>query len=319
MAFVRVPGNLEPEGAQELSLEGRGGVKLRAMLAPALTGSPRGSVIVCQGRTEFIEKYFEIARDLQSRGFVVFTFDWRGQGLSDRETDNPLKGHLESMDDPVQDLGDAIKHLGAQLPKPHLVIAHSMGGGIALRAMQTRRLEPDAALFSAPMWGILSLKDFTLKFVRFMASVGAGKMFAPGVETTWKKESFKKNLVTHDKERHARGQSLIQAEPRLALAGPTIGWVNAAADAFEGFRRPSALANLRMPITVLSAGQEALVSNLAHGELAKLLPNAQHIVIDAARHEIMMETDPVRAQFWAAFDRLAEAVAPPQLSAAPVA
>jgi lysophospholipase len=295
MAFVRVPGNLEPEGAQELSLEGRGGVKLRAMLAPALTGSPRGSVIVCQGRTEFIEKYFEIARELQARGFVVFTFDWRGQGLSDRETENPLKGHLETLEDPAQDLG------------------------IALRAMQTRRLEPDAALFSAPMWGIPSLKDFTLKFVRFMASVGAGKMFAPGVETTWKKENFKKNVVTHDKERHARGQSLIQAEPRLALAGPTIGWVNAAADAFEGFRRPSALANLRMPIAVLSAGQEALVSNPAHAELAKLLPNAQHIVIDAARHEIMMEADPVRAQFWAAFDRLAEAVAPPQLSAAPLA
>jgi lysophospholipase len=319
MAFVRVPGNLEPEGAQELAPEGRGGVKLRAMLAPAPGGSPRGSVILCQGRTEFIEKYFEIARELQARGFAVFTLDWRGQGLSDRETDNPLKGHLDSLDDPAQDLGDAIKTLGEQLPKPHIVIAHSMGGGIALRAMQTRRLEPEAALFSAPMWGIPSLKDFTLKFVRFMASVGAGKMFAPGVETKWKKENFKRNVVTHDKERHALGQSLIQSEPRLALAGPTIGWVNAAAEAFELFRKPSALAHLRMPITVLSAGQEALVSNPAHAELAKLLPNAKHITIEGARHEIMMETDPVRAQFWAAFDRLVETIAPPQLSAAPVA
>jgi lysophospholipase len=319
MAFVRVPGNLEPEGAQELALEGRGGVKLRAMLAPALGGPPRGSVILCNGRTEFIEKYFEIARELQSRGFAVFTLDWRGQGLSDRETDDPLKGHLETLDDPAQDLGDAVRGLAVQLPKPHIVIAHSMGGGIALRAMQTRRLEPDAALFSAPMWGIPSLKDFTLKFVRFMASVGAGKMFAPGVETKWKKENFKKNLVTHDKERHARAQSLVVAEPRLALAGPTIGWVNAAAEAFEGFRRPSALANLRMPIMVMSAAKEALVANTSHAEIVKLLPNATLQVVEGARHEIMMETDPVRAQFLAAFDRLAESVAPSQLQAAPIA
>ena len=44
----------------------------------------KGTVVVLQGRTESIEKYFETVRDLRARGFAVATFDWRGQGLSDR-------------------------------------------------------------------------------------------------------------------------------------------------------------------------------------------------------------------------------------------
>ncbi|MBL8547160.1 MAG: alpha/beta hydrolase, partial [Hyphomonadaceae bacterium] len=101
MAFVRVPGNEPPDGAEEHWLEGRGGVKVRVLTAPATRGEARGSVIVAPGRTEFIEKYFEVIRELQARGFAVFCIDWRGQGLSGREVENSLKGHVVSFDDPV--------------------------------------------------------------------------------------------------------------------------------------------------------------------------------------------------------------------------
>jgi lysophospholipase len=319
MAFVRVPGNPEPEGAEERSAEGRGGVKLRALYAPAPGGQARGSVILCNGRTEFLEKYFEVIRELQARGFAVYSMDWRGQGLSGRMLANSLKGHLDSVDDAVSDLADEVRALGAKLPKPHIVLAHSMGGGIALRALQTRRLEVDAALFSAPMWGIKSMTSGAAKFARFMRSIGAGGMFAPGVETRWRKEQFKRNVVTHDKERHARSQALVEADLRLALAGVTLGWVAAAADVIEGFTRPSALAHLRLPVVVLSAAEELLVDNASHDAVTKLLPDANHITVPGAKHEIMMETDEIRAQFWAAFDALADGVAPRRASGPAVA
>lgn len=315
MAFIRVSGNLEPDGAEELWLEGRGGVKLRALLAPALNGPPRGTVLLCAGRTEFIEKYFEVVSELQGRGFVVFCMDWRGQGLSSRLTDNPLKGHVETLDDPANDLGDAVRLLAARLPKPHVILSHSMGGAIALRAMQMRRVEVEAAAFSAPMWGIPDLKDMTLKVVKFMAAAGFGAMFAPGVERQWRKEKFKANKVTHDAERFARAQMAIEVEPRLALAGPTVGWVNAAAEAFDNFRRPSALANIRVPILVASAGEEKLVDNESHDDLAKLMPNARHITIEGAMHELLMEQDDKRARFWAAFDELCAKVTPARVMA----
>lgn len=311
MAFVRVPGNDIPEGAEEHWLEGRGGVKVRVMTAPAI-GAPRGSVIIAPGRTEFIEKYFEATRELQARGFAVFCIDWRGQGLSGREVENGLKGHFASFDDPVNDLSTALKLLASKLPRPYIGLAHSMGGAIMLRALQTRRIELDGAAFSAPMWGIQGLTDMAKKYVRFMTSLGAGGQFAPSVEKKWKRENFKKNPVTHDKERHARCQGLIAEEPRLALAGPTVGWVAAAMDAIESFTQPGALAHVRIPILVATAGEEQLVDNASHPAVVEQLPEARHITIVGAKHEILMETDELRNQFWAEFDQLAERVAPHQ-------
>jgi lysophospholipase len=315
MAFVRVPGNEIPDGAEEHWLEGRGGVKVRVVTAPPARGAPRGTVIVAPGRTEFIEKYFEVIGELQARGFTVFCIDWRGQGLSGREVDNPQKGHLVTFDDPVNDLATALKLLADRLPRPHIVLAHSMGGAIILRALQTRRIEVDAAAFSAPMWGIAGLGTAAKWWVRFMTSIGAGGQFAPSVEHKWKRENFKKNPVTHDKERHARTQGLIAEEPRLALAGPTNGWVAAAADVTESFMQPGASANIRIPVLVATAGREVLVDNASHDEVVAELPNARHITVDNAKHEILMEVDPLRAQFWAAFDELANEVAPAHATA----
>lgn len=309
MGFVRVPGNETPEGAEEHWFEGRGGVKLRAMTAPA-QGAARGSVIIAPGRTEFIEKYFEVTRELQQRGFAVFCIDWRGQGLSGREVENGLKGHLVTFDDPVNDLSTALKLLAAKLPRPHIGLAHSMGGAITLRALQTRRVELDAVAFSAPMWGVQGLTNMAKKYVRFMSSLGAGTHFAPRVEKKWKRENFKKNPVTHDKERHARCQGLVCEEPRLALAGPTVAWVAAAAEATESFATPNALAHIRIPVLIATAGEEQLVDNASHAAVAEQLPNATHIVIGGAKHEILMERDDLRAQFWTAFDHLIESVAP---------
>lgn len=314
MAFVRVPGNEIPDGAEEHWLEGRGGVKVRVLTAPSTAGPARGSVIVAPGRTEFIEKYFEVIRELQSRGFAVFCIDWRGQGLSGREVDNPLKGHFSSFDDPVNDLSTALKLLAAKLPRPHIGLAHSMGGAILLRALQTRRVELDAAAFTAPMWGIAKLGRFGKSYVRFMTSLGMGGNFAPSVDTRWRREPFKRNPVTHDKERHARGQGLIAEEPRLALAGPTMGWVTAAADATEAFQQSGAFAHLRIPILVVTAGQEQLVDNASHDVVVALLPEAHHITIAGAKHEILMERDELRAPFWEAFDQLAARVAAVRVS-----
>jgi lysophospholipase len=174
----------------------------------------------------------------------------------------------------------------------------------------TRRVELDAAAFSAPMWGISGLTDMAKKYVRFMVALGLGSMYAPGVDKKWKRENFKKNPVTHDKERHARCQGLIAEEPRLALAGPTLGWVASAADVTESFQQPGALAHVRIPVLIATAGEEQLVDNASHPVVANALPQARHITIAGAKHEILMERDEFRALFWQAFDELVERVVP---------
>lgn len=319
--FVEVAGNPAPEGAQALDFAGRDGLKLRGVFAPAKAGvAPRGSVILCNGRTEYIEKYFEALSHFQGLGFAVFSLDWRGQGLSDRLLKNRLKGHLENLDDPAQDLADGLKLVQDRLPRPHILIAHSMGGGIALRGMQKGLLSPDAALFSAPMWGVPSLDGVNVGIAKFMKGIGAGGNFLPGVPSRYRSEPFEGNPVTSDAARYARNQALLAADARLQVAGATYGWAVAAANAIADFRKPKALAHLQMPISVVSAGGEVLVDNGSHALLAKALPNCKHVTIEGAKHELLMERDELRSKFLAEFEPLlARIPAGAPASAAPAA
>jgi len=94
----------------------------------------RGTIVLLGGRSEFIEKYREIVDQLLARNMNVATFDWRGQGLSDRMLPNRYKGYVASYDDYLQDLTNFMdKCVPKQEGKPVLILAHSMGGHIALR------------------------------------------------------------------------------------------------------------------------------------------------------------------------------------------
>jgi lysophospholipase len=52
----------------------------------------------------------------------------------------------------------------------------------------------------------------------------------------------------------------------------------------------------------MAAGRDSVVSNAAIERFATRLRAGAHLVISGSRHEILMERDVYRAQFWAAFD-----------------
>ena len=60
--------------------------------------------------------------------------------------------------------------------------------------------------------------------------------------------------------------------------------------------------SLRQPMLIVGAGQDAVVSTPAIEQFAIRLRAGSHVVVPGARHELMMEQDKVRGQFFAAFD-----------------
>ena len=86
--LVSIPEAPVPDHGTAEWFVGADGATLRAACffpgGQASTEGPRGSVIVSPGRSEPIEKYYEVVSDLLARGFVVLVHDWRGQGLSVR-------------------------------------------------------------------------------------------------------------------------------------------------------------------------------------------------------------------------------------------
>src|SRR5262245_27217009 len=104
MDLIASARNPAPSGAVTGTIETSDGIRLRVARWEATVAPQRGTVCLFQGRTEFIEKYFETIADLRRRGFAVATLDWRGQGLSQRLVDNPAKGHVRSFRDFDRDL-----------------------------------------------------------------------------------------------------------------------------------------------------------------------------------------------------------------------
>jgi lysophospholipase len=57
-----------------------------------------------------------------------------------------------------------------------------------------------------------------------------------------------------------------------------------------------------IPVLMLLAGAETIVSNQASENISRRLKTAAHLRIPSSRHEILMERDEIRDQFWIAFD-----------------
>src|SRR4051794_21535535 len=151
--LIQTPDARAPPGGKASWFTGAGGARLRAALWTP-RGRPRGSVVLSGGRTEVIEKYYEVIGELLDRGFVVLAHDWRGQGLSRRDLTDPLKGHAKGARVYLDDFRLMLNAYAEQLPKPWVAVAHSMGAALTLMAMAQGETRFAGAIFSAPMLGI---------------------------------------------------------------------------------------------------------------------------------------------------------------------
>jgi lysophospholipase len=102
--------------------------------------------------------------------------------------------------------------------------------------------------------------------------------------------------------RYARTAAILEAEPTLAIGSPTVGWLNAAFHTLRDFADPNFASRLRQPLLLVAAGQDRIVSTPAISAFATRLRAGSHLVIPGARHELLMEQDRYREQFWAALD-----------------
>ena len=130
--LVSIPEAPAPGGGAAEFLRGADGSRLRAAFFPVERA--RGTVVLSPGRTEPIEKYFEVVDDLRARGFAVLAHDWRGQGLSDRPLPDRLKGHARGWADYLGDHGRLLDAYAERAPRPWIAVGHSLGGCLILLA-----------------------------------------------------------------------------------------------------------------------------------------------------------------------------------------
>lgn len=292
----------------------RDGWRLRTLDWPA-NGEARGTMLVQGGRGDFIEKYIEVLGHWHSRGWALSAFDWRGQGGSGRLSANAKIGHISDFSIWVDDLAERFEAPTASRPGPHVIVAHSMGGHLVLRALIEKRIAPDAVVLVAPMLGLNSapLPELPAACIAsLMASIFPPSRPAwaanekPGVS-----RAGRQGLLTHSLQRYEDESWWKETDTKLALGPPSWQWLRAAYRSTMGSFASGALEKVDVPILLLCADQDRLVNPAAIRAAAKRLPDAKLVTFgDEAAHEILRETDPVRLRALAEIDAFLDEKAP---------
>ncbi|HEX8379372.1 MAG TPA: alpha/beta hydrolase [Allosphingosinicella sp.] len=271
----------------------------------------RGSLVFAGGRGDFIEKYLEAQDHWHRAGWNVLAFDWRGQGAS--QGDRP-PGHVDSFDTLVADLAGLLDSWMARAPGPHVVVAHSMGGHVLLRALADRRPPLRAAVLVAPMLMINSgpMPPIAAEWIASTAS-----MFGLGGQSAWQKPvrpdppgSLRQAFLTSCADRYSDELWWWRKHPGFDLGAPSWGWLKAAFQSCAALTAAK-LAKVGTPVLLIGTERDRLVSPAAIRRAASQLPRAELVMYDDAGHEILRERDELRLRALAEIDSFLDRHAAP--------
>jgi lysophospholipase len=302
--LVATAGNGPPEGLTSTFLTTRDGMRLRA--AHLSVPQPRGTVVIVNGRGDFIERWFETIGDLARRRYAVAIFDFRGQGGSQRRYKNPRRDSVHDFREYENDLGAVMTQLVLpDCPPPYFALGHSTGGLIVLRSLRKRTWFQKAVL-SAPFLGI-NRGLWPMPLVRLLCNgvplFGLGSIMLPGQgKFPLGSDDFPGNNLTSHAERFRRATATLDARPELGLGGASYSWLRAALSSIDSLTHARKPVSFRAPVLIVAAGQDRIVDTESARQFARHTPGVAFTVIPEARHEILSEADPIREQFYAAFD-----------------
>lgn len=295
------PGNPIPGTPLVGFFEGYRGVKLRYAVFRSSAPKTKGTIVLVHGRNESIEKYFETIREMNERGFWVATYDFRGQGGSQRLLKDARKGHVRRFDHYIRDLEIFLEQI--VLPDtrlPFFLLAHSTGGLIALKAAPRLSNRIERMVLTAPFVGLGGQKTSpeNIKRISALASfTGLGSITLTKDELL---KPFAGNPLTTDEFRFARNQKIMMDHPELTLGPPTARWIYESQKAIDDVRRPGHLASITVPTVIIAPGNDPIVPFHFQESLAQYFRAGQLVPIPGARHEILQEQDRYRTQAMAA-------------------
>ncbi|KPF93813.1 lysophospholipase [Novosphingobium sp. AAP83] len=275
---------------------------------------PRGSILFLPGRGDFYEKYLESLDYWHNEGWRVTALDWRGQAGSGRMTAHPDTGHISDFSVWIDDLAAFWSEWIKATPAPHVIIGHSMGGHLVLRAVAEKRIDPVAVVLSAPMLGFLTPGPNRL----LLRVAGLFCRWGDPERVAWKTSekpgasvAARNTLLTHDEARYADEAHWKAARPYLAMGPGSWRWVERAYASMVAMDQPGLLEAVDVPVLMLAARYDGLVGWKAIEKAARRLPRAQLVSWGReARHEVLREVDLVRDKAMHAIDDFLDRMAP---------
>ena len=108
--------------------------------------------------------------------------------------------------------------------------------------------------------------------------------------------------MTSCKQRYNLYLSFVNKYPELITGSYTFDFVSAAFRRILLMHTKNWTNSIKTPVLLLSPTNETRVNPILNRKLCSNLPNCDIIDIEGARHELLMEKDFFRQQFWKHFD-----------------
>lgn len=250
---------------------------LRLLVRDLSHPAPRGAALIVHGLGEHSGRYQRLAQWLHVRGYAVRCYDQRGHGQS-----GGARGALRHPDDLLEDLVAVYNDYTASAPAPPLLLGHSLGGLVAVRAVLDRRVRPAQLVLSspalrswAPAWQhrLARLLDRTLPQLPLRNGLRADRLsHDPQVPSDYRDDPLRHGWIT----------------PRLADFIFRAG-ASSIADA----------SRLTVPTLLLVAGADALVDPAGSRDFADAAWATGKLTtrfFATLYHELLNEAEPGRGQ-----------------------
>jgi alpha-beta hydrolase superfamily lysophospholipase len=251
------------------------GLRLQRVTWPARVapwGAVRGTVLVVHGLGEHAERYVRLAADLCAAGWSVQSWDQRGHGASEG-----ARGAVATSTSLLDDLSLMLRTLRDEdVPRPLVLLGHSMGGAVAARHVADGGNGVDALVLSSPA--------FDAGLSRWQRlQLWLGHRFAPdmavdnGIEPAWiSRDALIVRQYADDTRVHHR------VTPRLAQFIVDSGRAALAA-----------APHWRVPTLLMWSGADRCVSPRGSAAFAAAAPRTlvQTRCFDGLAHEIFNEPE----------------------------
>lgn len=261
------------------------------------------ALLLLPGKTETYLKYAEFFYDLQDLPLSLYAMDNRGMGFSGRMLPDPMKVHVECFDNYLEDVRIFLNTVVASdQPERLYILGHSTGALIASLYMQTYPEVFQAGILCSPFYqlSVGPVPGFILRaLTRLLDRPGRQQDYGPG-QKDLKRTDYQHNTITHS---HARWslweQEIIPNNVAIRFGGVTNHWLRECLIA--GVRAVKGAGKITVPLLLLQAEEDSITAAAAQDRFCRRARNCRKVVINGARHEILIERDDLRNE---AIDRI---------------
>lgn len=254
-------------------------------------------LVILPGRTEPLEKYAEVVYDLNNgphaNEFQYFLMDHRGQGSSGRMLDDPEIGHVDSFNNYTLDVKEFMDRIvSTHNCSEKILLAHSLGAGIAVRFLQMHPEYFDKAALSSPMLKIQTAPyryEVARAVVLAAMASGKAKQYGVGQLPYDPTRNFETNTFTTSPVRYDMALDMFEMIPEARLGGVSNQWLNEVMRTTAYIRL--SYKKIKIPLRVFHAGIESYSEASEMIRLCDQAPHCNRTFLQTSKHEVLMDRD----------------------------